>query len=221
MSQETIAFPIGGGHIKAVTMDVPANSYKSKAAGEDPERPKVEQIVHEGVTIRKRSASAKVFSNFFSEDSGTVFSYVLMDVLVPAAKNAITDAVSQGIERLLFGDARPRASSRPDRSNYVNYSQASRQRTEAERRPMTRQARATHDFADIILSTRSKAEDVLDGMRELLDRYNVVSVSELYEFLGETAEFTDNKFGWRDLTDARVRAVRGGYMLILPKPETI
>src|SRR5450756_2723645 len=71
----------------------------------------------------------------------------------------ISEAVSQGVERLMFGDIRPRAT-QGSRPGYTNYSRAQPQSTP--QRTMTRQARTTHDFSDIILESRGDAEDVLD-----------------------------------------------------------
>jgi hypothetical protein len=145
-----------------------------------------------------------------------------MDVLLPAAKNMVSDAVSQGIERMLFGDARP--SSRGGRPGYVNY--ANRSRSAAPlisdpRPPLSRQARTNHDFDDIIIGDRVQAEEVLDRLRELIDQYEVATVSDLYELVGLTGEFTDAKWGWYDLRTASVRLVRGGYLLSLPRTQAI
>jgi hypothetical protein len=39
----------------------------------------------------------------------------------------------------------------------------------------------------------------------------------MYDLIDITASFVDHKYGWTDLTDARVRRINGGYLLDLPK----
>ena len=140
-----------------------------------------------------------------------------MEVLVPALKNMVSDAVSQGFERILFGEARPRSSARSGRTNYSTYSD----RTMDNRRDMSRRARATHDFSDVILDNRGDAEDVLDRLRDLISQFEVATVSDLYDLVGLTGEFTDDKWGWYDLKSASVRVIRGGYLLNLPRTQPI
>jgi hypothetical protein len=45
----------------------------------------------------------------------------------------------------------------------------------------------------------------------------LVSVADLYDLVGVTGNYTDNKYGWTDIRSASVIRVRDGYMLKLPK----
>lgn len=86
---------------------------------------------------------------------------------------------------------------------------------------MSRQARAAHDFDEIVLETRGDAEIVIEKLRDTLAQYDVVTVADLYDLVGITGSFTDNKWGWYNLRDARVSPVRGGYLLDLPGTTAI
>ena len=212
----------GAGRERKIRVDYPSNSKKAREA--PPEKEPVEKVVSNDVIKRKRSIAERFAGSFLSEDSGTVVGYVLMEVMIPAAKNMVSDAVSEGIQRLLFGDARPRSagSGRPGYTNYSRpFSQAHHTSSSTGRPQMSRQARATHDFNDIIISSRGEAEDVLDRLRDLINVYDVATVSDLYDLVGLTGEFTDDKWGWYDLRSAAVRAVRGGYLLHLPRTQPI
>ena len=68
-----------------------------------------------------------------------------------------------------------------------------------------------------MLETRGEAEDVLSRMDELIDTYGVVSVADLYDLVGISCNYTDNKYGWTNLRNAEPVRVRDGYMLKLPK----
>ena len=78
-----------------------------------------------------------------------------------------------------------------------------------------------YDLNDIVLETRGEAEDVLARMDELVEQYGVVSVADLYDLVGITGNYTDNKYGWTNIRNAEPIRVRDGYLLKLPKVTTI
>ena len=80
-----------------------SNSYKSKEQTEVPEEKKIQKVAN-GKT-RKKSELSKFANVFISEDVQNVKSYILMDVLVPAIKKAISDIVANGIDMLLYGES--------------------------------------------------------------------------------------------------------------------
>mgnify|MGYP007070299812 CR=1 FL=1 len=79
------------------------------------------------------------------------------------------------------------------------------------------------DLDELIFDYRQDAEDCLDRLLDRIEYYGVVTVSELYDILGETVygDFTKEDWGWDDLSTARVRKVRGGYLLDLPRVRPI
>lgn len=214
----------GGGRERKIRVDYPSNSKTNPRIPQEKEP--VEKIVTGDVVMKKRSLSSKIFGDFIAEDSGSVVGFVLTEVLLPAAKNMISDAFSTGVDRLLFGDSRPRPAG-TNRGAYTNYGSrfpAARYipgSTTNATPSLSRQARATHDFNDVIIASRADAEDVIDRLRDLINQFEVATVSDFYDLVGLTGEFTDNKWGWYDLRSAQVRAVRGGYMLHLPRTESI
>lgn len=216
MTEHIMETDDGGGRRNHMPIDYPSNARRLRAA-KDPEEPapaekKVEKVVEGKVVTRKRSVWRKAGDAMGGEDTGEgVLYFILMEVFVPATKSLIYDVFSQGLERYLFGVARPR--SRSDRpSGYTNYSARSRPSY-----TITAEARARHDFNEFILESRGEAEDVLDGLRELVDQFGSATVEDFYDLIGKTTTFTDNKWGWNDLHTASVRATRGGYMIILPR----
>lgn len=86
---------------------------------------------------------------------------------------------------------------------------------------MSRQARAQHNFDEIVLQSRTEAEEVVDRLFEVVSRYGSASVADLYELVGLSSTHTDNKWGWDDLQGAGVSRVRGGFLLDLPEPEPL
>lgn len=209
-------------------MAYPSNS---KNPPPEPERKVVEKVVTGRVIRKKRGLGTKFAQLFIGGDAQNVWQYIAMDVMVPAAKDMVSDAVSQGIERMLFGESFRGSSRRrggssggrgPGYTDYNRMSSPSRHTRERESgRSISRHARANHDFDEIVLATRIEAETVLERMDDLIDRYGVCSVSDMYDLVDLTGDFTDEKWGWTDLRDSGVRRDRDGYVIKLPPTEPI
>lgn len=196
--------------------DYKPNSHKSKekAAAAAKTEKKVEKVVNGTVKTKKKSEMNKLKDLFISEDAANVKSYILMDVLVPAVKKAISDIVTDGVSMILFGTTGNRSSR--GNSSFISYDKFSRR--EDDRRYGSARTRSGYNFDDIYLESRGEAEEVLSRMDELIDMYGVVSVADLYDLVGITGNYTDNKYGWTNIRNAEpVRAMGGGYMLKLPK----
>lgn len=198
-----------------------ANSHRSKIEAEAAEK-KVEKVVTGKVKTKKKSELSKLSDIFISEDARNVKSFVLMDVLVPTIKKAIVDIIQDGIEMIVYGDK-----GRSDRKRsstggtYVSY--ASGGRSSRDRRD-DYGPKARFDFEDIGFERRGDAEAVLDQMEEMLDRYGVVSVGDMYDAAGVTAPYTANKYGWTNLRSAEIIRTRDDqlpYIIKLSKPMPI
>jgi hypothetical protein len=213
----------GGGRQKIVRLEYPSNSQN--APPKTPEEKKVDQVVTGEVIRRKRSPFAKLTQNFVTEDSGSVIEYLLVEVLVPAAKSLVYDIFTQGLERKLYGEARPKSPNQ--RGSYTNYAAKTRSGTGVRYNtggtvtPLNRMQRVNHDFSEIILERRSDAEDVLDKLRDLIGDYGMATVNDFYDLIGLTGEFTDDKWGWRDLRNARIHPTRDGYTFGFPKTSPV
>ena len=155
--------------------------------------------------------------------------YVVFDVLIPAAKDMIAEAGAQGIERLIFGESRRRRGGPPPAAGptgYVSYNRYAMQSQNPMNQPprdISRRARSQHDFDEIVLQSRSEAEDVIDRLFDLVSRYDSATVADLYELVGLKSAHTDHKWGWTDVRGTTVSRLRGGegYLLDLPEPRPL
>lgn len=181
--------------------------------------------VTSGEATRRRKSLRKQFSEtFVAGDAKTAIRYVMFDVLLPTARDMIVEAASQGFEKLIFGDSRRRGSVSPQAgpTGYVSYNRyAMGSRIGSAGRAMSRQARARHNFDEIVLDQRTEAEEVIDRLFELVSRYDSATVADLYELVGLASTHTDHKWGWTNLQGAGVSRIRGGYLLDLPEPEPL
>lgn len=192
------------------------NSHKSKELTPVPEK-KVEKIVKGTVKSKKKNGIDRLKDNFISEDAANIKTYVVMDVLIPAVKKAICDIVKNGVDMILYGES-GRSNRRP--SEYVSYDRRYLDRGDSRFYKADR-ARIGYSYDDIILETRGEAEDVLARMDELIEIYGMVSVADLYDLVGITGNYTDNKYGWTNIRNAEPVHVRDGYMLRLPKVTSL
>ena len=201
-----------------------SNSYRSKELQKNdnvkPEDRKIEKVVTGVVKTKKKSKISQAMDNFISEDAKNVKSYVLGEVLIPAIKKAISDIVTDGIDIILYGEARGRNKrSTADRVSYRSYydDRGGRNRMNERQAIMA----GSYSYDDIILSTRGEAEDVLSRMDELIETYGLVRVADLYDLVGITGNYTDNKYGWMNIRNAEIIRVRDGYMIKMPRAVPI
>lgn len=201
--------------------EFPSNSRHTPE--EKPEKD-VKAVVSEGgAKTRKKPLGRKFRDAFKGDDAQSVGQHILMEVLIPAAKDAITDAVIQGVQRMVYGETgrRYNGGSRGS-SNYKSYSTISRISSPGRAfdsegsRTISQRARATHDFDEVVLEDRGEAERVLDELQNLVESFDFASVKDFYTLVNVTGSYTDDKFGWTDLRGTRVERVRGGYILNLP-----
>ena len=205
----------------------PPNSKANK--NERPEEKKIEKVVTGTVKRQKRGIGKKISDTFLEDDTRSVGSYIFYDVLIPAAKAMLSDMVGGGIDMLLFGERRGGRSSSIRRDggrsytsygSYYNTDRTGKPQREP-RRDISRTGRSRHDFDEIVLETRGEAEEVLSHLVDLIIDYGMASVADLYELVDVTGDFTDNKYGWTDLSSASVSRVRGGYLLNLPRTRPL
>jgi hypothetical protein len=187
------------------------NSHKSKEQKEK----KIEKVVTGAVRTKKKSEVRKLADIFISEDISNVKSYIFMDVLIPAVKKAIDDIVSNGIHMLLYnGDKRNEKHSSVSKVSYSGFYRGSNDRTDRR----TDRTRAGFDYDDIIFDNRGDAEAVLSAMDDIIERYGVVSVLDLFDLAEvSTTNYAAQRYGWTDIQSAHVARTSDGYMIKLPR----
>lgn len=192
------------------------------------ERPKQEPILEEGrVTVKKQSAWKRARHKILAEDGTRLKDYVVNDVLVPTIKNAISDTVTNGIDILLYGEAkhgRTGVIGGNKNTKYVSYSSINNAVSRPVNRPVQGSAMGVRNslaLDDFIFQTRAEANDVLDRLGTIISDYGLVTVADLYDICNMRCPYTYNNYVWRDLSTAGVTLVRDGYLLNLPTPQTL
>ena len=173
--------------------------------------------------LRKKGLGAKIRDSLVSSDNPSIMDYILFDILVPAAKETISNIVSGGVEMLLFGEKRHRPNNvrRDGTKSYVSYS-SYYDGSDGRPRNEPRQAQDRHAFDDVIFGSRGEAEEVLSKMSENVEEYGLVSVADFYDLCNLPSNFTDNRYGWTtNIKDAFTERTRDGYIIKLPRTKPI
>jgi hypothetical protein len=209
---------------------IPTNSHKEREAvpkttlpnKSEVEREPVEKIIEGKVVTSKQPWFKRASRTLIADDAQSIGDFLVTDVLLPAVRNLLSDLIKGGTDRVLFGQSRARRSvgrdgeSRSLRTRYDRMSEPGEPR-----RVLSREDRARHNFGEVRLDDRAEAVEVIEAMLMRLDRYKVVSVTDLYDLVGVTGSYADRNWGWTNLDDADIRQSRGGWLLDLPRPEPL
>lgn len=199
-------------------VSLPGNTDKAKE-GASPEKKVIAKA-----KVQKKSAVKEALRTFFAQDLPEIAEHLVIDVAIPAAKNAITDMVTQGIQQLLYGEVDPR---RRSTSGYTSYSSSSRsdrgrayyESRRAERRE-PRQPKPTN-VEDLVFDTRGDAVDVIEFIAESIEQYGQVSVADLMSSVGIQPRYTDERWGWTTTDAFEIRQIREGWLVSADRPEPI
>ena len=166
------------------------------------------------VKSKKKTGFIGILESFVSENVGKVGDYLINDVLVPTFKDAVMDTV----EIMVRGEVRGRSNRRTN-VGYYNYNDVSRTSNASRNKDYrSNVSKGVYNYDDVIFSSRQDAESVLMAMDETLAQYNIVKVSDYYEFAGEELDHASYNYGWTDLRSAGIVKTRDGWMIKLPRP---
>lgn len=198
-----------------------------KAKGEDP-RPKVQKVVKTEAVKRKKGFGQRFKEVFFGGELKGASRYITTDVLLPAFRDLIVDATSKGVERLIYGESRRRRMGNEFGRPRVSYNNPLDRYPRGIGRsgPMLPDqpplpSRRPRTSEEILLTSREDAELVIERLTDIIDKYEVASVADLYDLVGLQTSYIDNNWGWTSLAYADIRQIREGYLIDMPAAEPI
>lgn len=205
-------------------MEFPGNSNTGKEKKPAPpvEEKKIEKVVTGEVVNRKKSIGRRFKEIFIRGEAKAAAGYITRDILLPALQNMFVDSVSKGAERMVYGENSPRRRVDPGRGrmSYNSISSPFQRPTMLPDQP-PHYAKKRRDSNEIILASRNEAEMVVEMMSTILDKYEVVTVADLYDLVGLPTTYVDNKWGWTSLTHVDIRQTREGYLIDLPNVQPV
>ena len=200
------------------------------------EKKTLERVVHTPPVKVKRGLIGRLVSGIVGpEGVSGIGEYVNEEIIKPAIKNIIVDAVTSGINMVMYGERGGRGTGgyRPTTNYQRSTHQSSYQRTNYTSRYTQHNAepvqqprevvRNRHVVEEYVLQDRHDASHVLVSLTENADSYGTVSVADYYELIGVPSTYTDNNYGWSidTITRATIIGVRGGYVIKFPPLEVI
>lgn len=199
-----------------------------------PEEKRVKQVVTTA-SKRKTPIGEKLAKTFLKGDNlENIGQFLVQDVVIPAIVDTVVDFIQRGTNMLFYGDNSSRGTSRNitmnrnrnrEQYNRISSLGASGSRRDAgvQQRGRTEYNRVYKGYEGLFIESRGDAEEILDSMDNLVQDYDCVSVADLYDLVGITTNYTDNKWGWykADVACATIRRVRGGWTIDLPEPEPL
>ena len=198
----------------------PSNTLKGKGAQTVVKEKKVVKVIKGTVHEEKKSFGQKFKEFFFAEDIGDVGRYLMHDVFIPSIKKLFVDAIQGGSERMVWGDTpnpnRTRRDGGRSVTAYDNYFGPGGNRNRTASEPITL-SRSRNRYERLVFRERSDAEEVLTQLILLIEDFKVASLADLNDLLEITGDFTDQKYGWKNLAASKVIRVAEGYKLDLPR----
>ncbi len=170
--------------------------------------------------VKKESFGSKLKRAFFGDNVENVGDYMFFDVGVPAFKATISDMIGNGIEVLLFGEARGR---RRDRG--TDYARVSRDRDSRRDRYDSDRDRSDNrstTYRDIYFENKSDAQKFIADVYDYVKDYGRISVSVYMSIGGLTStSWDDNHKGWykEDLANLGLIRTRYGWEIDAPRPQ--
>ena len=199
------------------------NSPGEKVEKKPEERTKLAKVISGTAEKKEPSELKKIWNTFVVGDPETVRKYLLKNVIEPAIRNTLWDTITKGLRLFLFNneeEERPIGkASIPARSiDFTRYAKMPMPEPEPMYTMPTR-----HTYEGLVYETKKDASDALAALKERISYCQSASIGDLYEVSGreDLIDFTDYKFGWRDLTNAYVQEGRSGYYLKLPRPRPL
>lgn len=196
-------------------VSLPGNTDKAKEGASS------EKKVIAKAKVQKKSAIKEALRTFFAQDLPEIAEHLVIDVAIPAAKNAITDMVTQGIQQLLYGEVDPRRRSTSGYTSYSGSSRSDRSRGYYETRRTERRQSKPTNVEDLVFDTRGDAVDVVEFIAEQIEEYGQVSVADLMSSVGIPPRYTDERWGWTTTDAFEIRQIREGWLVSADRPEPL
>jgi hypothetical protein len=195
--------------------------------------PKPKKEMDQIITIQPKKVKRNLFSRLITGVMGPeglpgIGAYVNEEIVKPAIKNIIFDAITSAASMAMYGDKRGpnrhhtsyNGRREPYRPN-TNYSSSYNGTPERAPERIVRAPRA--GIEEYVIEDRNDASRVLITLTEAADMYGSASVADYYDLIGAPSKHTDHDYGWvhDSIMRATILPVRGGYVIKFPPVEVI
>lgn len=173
--------------------------------------------VTSNVTVKKEGSLAK---KFFAQDLKSTGSNIFNETVVPAIKKTLSDIVKRSIDFLLYGTYNSNSTGYTDYRGVTTRTVSSLAPVGTIPQQQNYAKPAVNNIAalnEVSFVNRGDAEEVLLQMQNACNYYGMISVGDFYDSISQTPNFTDYKWGWKNLDKAQVqRLIDGRYKILFP-----
>ena len=188
----------------------PTNPSQPQLPEGEPKREKVK------ATEVKKSKFSKMLENMLDEDLPSLKKYVVMNVLLPRIGKMLLDIFnlgpSNGTTVNVSGDGKTDYNAISSTVRVIGSSGMTQPYKDQE---ITKR----YSFKQLGYSTEREALDVLDQLRDDIDRYQRATLLSYYEYSDVATESTESNWGWKDLSMATVVFDPGSQLWIIRLPK--
>lgn len=189
------------------------------------EKKKLEPVISGNTEIKKNTDPSVVVGKFLSDGIKTAGKSMISDVLFPQCKQAIFNALINGLNVLFWGaGGQKKIGSNIGLGTRINYSGSSGvkpigQQNQPAKNPVT----GTVDPENVTFETRLDAQTVYDAMIDIIGEFDRVTLAEFLELAKVPNDnFTYQKYGWAMLPPADIRRLGDGrYYIRFPKLQLV
>lgn len=175
-------------------------------------------VVSGQTTVRKKNVVERL-------DIPGIVSDAVIDKILPDLRDIAFDSITSVLSNVFYGDDRMAGrrgySSQPTsyrQSNYRSYSRPYRSYDVPFDEDPYAHPTGVYDPDDILFSNKEDAKNVYYAIGNIISNYGQASVADLYDAANLSNINVSDKYGWKDISDSKIRMVRDGYILVLPRP---
>lgn len=179
-------------------------------------RKEISRVTSSNAHVKKKTEGQKLARLFLPKDVTNIKQWLLADVIIPNARNFAYEVIT----KLMYPEGRPGRKNGPSSVvRGISYSSIFDNRT----KPTNRSVSRDFDYDDIGFESAADASMVIEAMNDAIDMYKSVSVADMYEMAGVTADNPQLfNYGWSDIRGASVVPNRDGqYSIRLPMAKPL
>lgn len=173
----------------------------------------------------KKEPSKNPLKKIFAEDAKSVGSKIVDDVVLPGFKRVMVDMITSAANWIFYGNGYV-SNSKPGGIKGIGWSSGTEYNSLYNNKPSAMKQGSKANVctvSDLLFADRGSAELVLTRLNEKLSKYGVVAVSDFYQLAEQSYDYTDERWGWRDLSgciiviDEDPATHARGYCIKFPK----
>lgn len=192
---------------------------------------KANKAVTGSVRVKKPSLKQKFMDVFAVEDMGSIREYIFWEQIVPSLQEGLYNVVSNTIAMMFWGNtararkgrARSNATWNPNEATFsYDRDRINPQKGGNVRNGYSPRRPSSARLEELVVETHTDAQAVIEELVAYMERFGRVPVSAYYDAFGISRDgvWTDSRWGWTNLAEARaVPAHGGGWTVYLPDPE--